>query len=638
MFGFGGRDATVYGDNATGKTTLFNAITWLLFDKASTGAKNFTPKTKGPDGDLNYLDHGVEATFVVDGGRQLTLAKVYKEVYKKKKGSAHEEFSGHETDYFINGVPAKEKEYLAALANLVGTIEQAKILMMPHYFAEEVTWQNRRSLLLEVCGDISDHDVIDGNEELADLMNYLVMPGTTDKHYSVEEYKKIADAKRREINKELGEIRPRIDEAKKAMPDVTGIDVAAIDAKISNYNVKIGVLEEEKRHIASGDAKTQTAIRGIAAAKTRLAESRAAYTAEQAEVNEDIYGEIAHLKDIRRGLEENLSNKEASEKSKKIALQTMQSSRQSLLDEYSKRAAEVWQGSEHCPTCRQPLPEDEVAQAVEAFNLAKSQRLEEINRRGKQECNQDMIDILIAEIDALGKEIFNLIENQRDMNTLVGEAEAKIKSITPFEETEIHAEIMKEIADLQNVENNSADAFGRETQRLNGEIADIRREVDVLMAEKSKVAMVAQQTARIDELMAKENNLSAEHESVEHGVFLCEEFIRAKVAMLTDNINSRFKSVRFRLFIEQINGGLKEDCEVLVPGENRLVPYSTANNAAKINAGLEIIDALSKHWGLSVPVFVDNAESVTQLQDIDGQLIRLVVSEHDKSLRLEHAN
>ena len=89
------------------------------------------------------------------------------------------------------------------------------------------------------------------------------------------------------------------------------------------------------------------------------------------------------------------------------------------------------------------------------------------------------------------------------------------------------------------------------------------------------------------------------------------------------------------MFIEQINGGVKEDCEVMVPGEAKLVPYTLANNAARINAGLEIIDALSRHWDTELPVFVDNAESVTQLQDIAPQVIRLVVSEADRVLRLE---
>ena len=141
---------------------------------------------------------------------------------------------------------------------------------------------------------------------------------------------------------------------------------------------------------------------------------------------------------------------------------------------------------------------------------------------------------------------------------------------------------------------------------------------------------------RIAELEAKEKDLSCQYEELEKGLYLCDLFIKAKVDMLTERINSKFKSVRFRLFQEQVNGGVKDDCEVLVPtAEGVLVPYTFANNAARINAGLEIIGALSAHWGLTMPVFIDNAESITHITSLPSQVVRLVVSEADSRLRLE---
>ena len=62
------------------------------------------------------------------------------------------------------------------------------------------------------------------------------------------------------------------------------------------------------------------------------------------------------------------------------------------------------------------------------------------------------------------------------------------------------------------------------------------------------------------------------------------------------------------------------------------------NNGMKINVGIDIINALSRHYGVTVPLFVDNAEGVTRLEESDTQVIRLVVSEHDKELRLEYEN
>ena len=231
-FDFKGQSASVYGDNATGKTTLFNALTWLLFDRPSTGAKGYTPKTKGPDGDVHYLDHAAEAQFTMDGGRLVTLRKVFHENYKKKRGSATEEFDGHSVDFFIDGVPVKEKEYTAALLGFCGGAEQMKMLTMPHYFPEDMPWEARRKILLEVCGDVTDTEVIASNGELGELPTYLLMPGTADQHYTVDEYKKIAAAQKADINKQLLGIPGRIDEAQGAIPEET-IDVAAIDAQLS---------------------------------------------------------------------------------------------------------------------------------------------------------------------------------------------------------------------------------------------------------------------------------------------------------------------------------------------------------------------------------------------------------------------
>ncbi|MBD5162519.1 MAG: AAA family ATPase [Oscillibacter sp.] len=244
-FNFKGQSASIYGDNATGKTTAYNALTWLLFDRPSTGAKGYTPKTKGPDGDMHYLDHAAEAQFIMDSGRLVTLRKVFHENYKKKRGSATEEFDGHSVDFFIDGVPVKEKEYTAALLGFCGGAEQMKMLTMPHYFPEDMPWEARRKILLEVCGDVSDTEVISSSDELKELPSYLLMRGTVDQYYTVDEYKKIATAQKADINKQLLGIPGRIDEAQRAIPD-EAIDVVAIDAQLATLQTKQDRLMEQK--------------------------------------------------------------------------------------------------------------------------------------------------------------------------------------------------------------------------------------------------------------------------------------------------------------------------------------------------------------------------------------------------------
>ena len=155
---------------------------------------------------------------------------------------------------------------------------------------------------------------------------------------------------------------------------------------------------------------------------------------------------------------------------------------------------------------------------------------------------------------------------------------------------------------------------------------------------KAQLAMIKRQDARIEELEKKERELAVKYEQLQKGLYLCEQFVKAKTKLLDEKINSRFKTLRFRLFIEQQNGGITDDCEALIPCKNGLVPFKSANNAARINAGLELIDTLANYYGVELPVFIDNAESVTKLQHTKAQVIRLVVSESDKTLRFERGD
>lgn len=104
-----GHSASIYGRNASGKTTVFNAITWLLFGKPSTWAKNWDPKTKGPNGDLHNLEHSATGTFQLDDGQTVILKKTFHEVWKRKRGSANEEYSGIPLTTRSTASPARKR-------------------------------------------------------------------------------------------------------------------------------------------------------------------------------------------------------------------------------------------------------------------------------------------------------------------------------------------------------------------------------------------------------------------------------------------------------------------------------------------------------------------------------------------------
>ena len=171
--------------------------------------------------------------------------------------------------------------------------------------------------------------------------------------------------------------------------------------------------------------------------------------------------------------------------------------------------------------------------------------------------------------------------------------------------------------------------------------AAIRRDMDEIDAQiRAQMAIVGQEgllaysRKRIEELR-KDAKRSAEClERLEGLLYLIDEYTRYKTRFVEDSINGMFRIARFRLFREQANGGVEDRCDVVLDG----VPYLNINNGAKINVGIDIINTLSQAYGVKVPLFIDNAESVTRLEPSDSQIIRLVVSENDKELRANYEN
>ena len=169
---------------------------------------------------------------------------------------------------------------------------------------------------------------------------------------------------------------------------------------------------------------------------------------------------------------------------------------------------------------------------------------------------------------------------------------------------------------------------------LQRQIAEVRAQISQQMEIISKESLLEYSRKRVEELKEDAKNAAQCLEAIEGMLFLIDEYSRYKTKFVEDSINSLFRIARFRLFREQANGGIEDRCDVVYDG----IPYISVNNGMKINLGIDIINTLSTAYGVRVPLFVDNAESVTKLEKCGSQIIRLVVSENDKELRVNYEN
>lgn len=617
-----GEDFQIYADNGLGKTTIADAFFWLFFDKDSLNRKDFEVKTIDPETNKAFrgLDHEVYAEVEI-GGTVTTFQKSYKEKWVKERGGATKEFSGHTTDYKVNGVPVQKKEFDAHVAEICEE-KRFRLLSDPSYFNTVKTWQERRQILLEICGDFTDEEIIVQNPKLAELTEIL------GKH-SIDNYRKILTARRKEANAEIASIPIRIDELTRSTPPQGElIPLEPIEA------IRQELAEQRARLVAGGEAAEKTKL-----LREKEAELQDLETILRSRTNAGANAAQDELNKLQLSLSVLRNN--AVQDGQEVESMTANLARinaqlDGLRSLYRERNATefTWNGTDTCAACDQSLPAFKVQEArsnaEEEFNAAKSRFLEANKEEGQALKNRQ------AELEeALTRTKASLAETQAKIETKTAEVEAAQSKVVPiialdYSQTPRHAELMKAIAEIKAEadelrlgNSNAIEALDQKQREANANLQEAQ-------AAKAKADQHEQNLVRIDELKAQERTLAQEIERIDRENFLTEEFIRTKVKSLTEKINSKFTIARFKLFDEQINGAIAETCETTVEG----VPYSSLNTGMRLNVGLDIINLLATHYDFAPLVIIDGAESVTRILPTQGQQLKLIVSEPDKALRV----
>lgn len=630
---FNGLNRVFRGTNGAGKSTIADAQSWLLTGKKSDANENLDPKTIGPEGYIHNLEHSVECKYELDDRSLITLKKVFKEKYTKKRGSTTSEFSGHVVEYYMDDVPVKQKQFDEYLANIFKSAENILMLSNINYFAN-MDWKKRRKILLEMCGDYSDDYIIANNPELIELKGVLLKDGTNDQYYTVDEFMKMTKERMKKTNSDIQMIPARIDEASRAIPDVSSLDKDSIQNQIDGIEAKINELNIEKLSLSSSDQERMKQER-IHEIQMEIKDARIAFTDEHSKKSRKYQEQINLLSSKINDLQIRLSGIDSRKRNAENDMNYMINQRNNLLEEYKEVQMKEWDTSkEVCPTCGRELPAEQIDELKSKFNLDKHNKLTEINQRGQSvskgaiEEQKAAIAKLDKEKDTIGTEI---VLYKKQLSTL---EESKPKAEL-FESTEMYHVLNQKLQEAQNMAIDDLNIA--RNQEIENEISKFSEEKKLHEKELSLFATVDYQNKRIDELKKTQKILSENYEKMEFEIHLCEEFIKTKVNMITENINQYFKNVRFKLFETQINGGLKECCDVMVPAKSgAYVPFNNGSNrGANMNAGIEMISVLSRYIGAELPVFVDNAESVVDLNSYDNmQIIKLVVDGNYKTLTM----
>ncbi len=604
-----GENVTVYGNNGTGKTTLSDGFHWLFWGKDSRGKADFEikPLTKNNE-PIHNLEMAVEALIAKDG-KQFRLRKVFREKWETRRGEAEPKFTGHTNEYFVNGVPKNEREFKATIAAICPSEEVFKMLTNPAYFNEQMKWQDRRKILFDIGGELTDMDVINSDPELAPLAEAL------DEH-TLEEYQKMLLADRKRVAERKAELPVRISELKNSIPHAPDRTAESIVIEVDALTKQREAKQAELERIKNGGEIAQK-TKELREAEAELLEIRNRLSADKGKDIERINGEIADLRkqirEIQAKLPTAMFNTESLEK-EIVALR----------ERWKTENEKTFDGSDTCPTCKQPLPAWQVEEAVATFNKNKAENLKDITEHGQT---------LVAELKAAKASNEQAIKQAEEQTEQIAAIEVQIQAKEKELEQLRQAGpvISTELTKAQKKVDGIRSAIGalelktdELTEGLQAEIDALNKQIQELNKEQASIEFYRTTRDRIQKLEDEQKELADEESEINRDLYLAELFTRKKASLVEESVNSAFKFAKFKLFNELINGGVEECCETLYNG----VPYSTGlNTGHKIIVGLDIINTLSDHYGFRPPIFVDNAESVTDLPEMQAQVIRLVKPE-----------
>jgi exonuclease SbcC len=625
------------GYNKTGKTTLMDAFLWLFFGKDSTDRKDFEIKTLDENNKpYHRLDHEVSAVITVDM-EEITLRRVFKEKWTKPRGTNQEIFSGHTTDFYWNEVPMKESEYQAKVSSIINE-NIFKLITNTSYF-NSLKWQDRRNALIQIAGTISNDDVISSlSGDFTELKKALNAKKT------VDEFKKEIGSKKKTIKEGLEQIPFRIDEADRSMPEL--VNYAEIETKISEENNDLATIEQQLMDKTESEKKRQQAItdkvREVGTMKSRL---------QQIEFEEKnkVQEKRRHREQVILNKKVELRNKQ-DEKSRLLVDYSTEEKRRSGLELIADDLRKKWDAVNKeqlvfkddefkCPACGTEFAAEKIetkkTELTNNFNANKSKRLEEITAHGKKVKEDiEVINAKLGNIKSHGITLASEIELlQNDIATL----EQENARLATDETTELNAAIegnteyagISQMIKLRNEEIESP-APAEDRSDLISRKQALRMVIDDLKKQLATKEQREKVLARIEELKQQESKMAQELANLEGVEFSIEQFTKAKMDLLENRINGRFKVAKFKMFEDQINGGQVEACTTLING----VPYSDANYASRIQAGLDIINVFCDHYNVYAPVWIDNRESVIDLPQTNSQLINLFVSESHQKLTL----
>lgn len=615
-----GNKTLIKGMNATGKTSVVDAFTWLLFGTDSQGNTKFQVRPVDDDGNpIHFVEINVEATVEVDG-QEFTLLKRQKEKWVKKRGSEEQEFQGNVNEFEINGYPKTEKDYKEFIADMVDE-KIFKLITNPMAFTG-MAWKDQRKILFQLVSDITDIDIATRNTEFGPLVQELNVA-------SIDDIKAKYVKAKNDLNKQLTELPARIDEVSK---QIVYVDVSDLELQRNILKENITGLEAKLDNVSLIANERKKASENILNMKFELSDMERKANSDLDKKRSELNRSLSNRKYDLSTLVMNIQSSERTIANMEKSIKDYEARKLRLKNEYKSATERVFdENSLVCPYCGQEYQQEKKGALLAEFESHKQEEISKIVADGRTVAND-----ISAMQESMKKEQEKLnasYELKKVAEDDISRISLEIEAIPSNVDMSSDAEYQKLLKAYEEAEKSMNEEFS-----LDNELTTIKQELD---HERKLLLECELDIAKADCSLAEERKAELEEEQrtvgqkvadVEKILYIVEQFTKAKLDIISDMVNSKFQMVNFKLFSHQINGGISECCECTYNG----VPFSVLNTGHRIAAGIDIVRTLSEIYGISAPLFVDNAEAINEVNipKTETQLVLLSVTE-DKEISVE---
>lgn len=626
---FGEEETGIFGQNYRGKSSIADAFSWVMFNKSSTGnteGSQFRPRRYDENGvNIDHVDVVVEMLLLVDGN-EVKIRKAQSQKWVRHHGEDFDSYTGDETKYEWNDVPVTATEHKKKVAEIISE-EVFRMISNPASFPA-LKAKEQREFLLKNVANITDDDVFAAHSEFEAVRTAM---GS----HTLEELSAKNKKAMKEYAEKQKEIPVRIDQESKRIEDI-------------DFSEK----EKELEKLQSDLADNETKIEDTGKAYERLNElklEKARFESELVQIKRSVEEEEAEKKreiqakidNANREFEKYNYEKKQAETDMKISEtavtkleKELANTRESYMEEMKKELSE---DSFICPTCGQKIQENQREEIAAEFEQKKADAINSLNELGKQ------LSSSLQEVKAgMEKAMARIKEVKVKMVDANAEKNKAMQELTEFDNAPtdlinnkdyLYAkeQIEKLETEIASIDTSDTDTL---KAKLKEERATIQESIDKVKEELALKTVIEKSKETIEELKAEMVEVTQSLANCEQLESAIDKFNKAKMDMLSERINGKFKVVKWKLFELQKNQKYAEVCVCMINGS--CYGENTTSATERMMAGMDIINTLQDIYEVKAPIFLDDADLYNDwnIPAMDCQLIKLCVSE-DEKLRIE---